>query len=116
LPLISIERSEVTKELVSRQFSIITFLLLEAPSTCALLQAVGTIYCKFAKPSDALVSGAIIVGVHVGSNVITTSTDLTPSTCAALAATPSLRKPVAGQPAVVAVIKIQAAPSSTVIA
>ena len=42
--------------------------------------------------------GSISDGVQGGSNVITTSTDPTPDTRAALFATPSFRKWAAGQP------------------
>ena len=68
-----------------------------------------------AKPSEARTAGSIMDGVHGGSNVIVTSTDRTPDTCIAAFAAPSLRKPAAGQPLVVAVITTQASPFVTAI-
>ena len=51
-----------------------------------------------------MVAGSIIDGFHAGSKVIVTSTESMPATPDALRIAPSLRKPEAGQPRVVAVI------------
>ena len=58
--------------------------------------------------------GSINDGVQGGSNVITTSTDPTPDTRAALLPTPFFRKWTAGQPGLVAVIVMRAMLSTTI--
>src|SRR6201997_2129700 len=66
------------------------------------------------KPSSARALLVILAGVQGGLNVIATSTEPMPGTVAALTA-PALRKLTAGQPGVVAVIRMRTWPSVTAI-